>query len=62
VLIGSDAMPDFPANRYESAAMTSPTVYFLNGPNANLYGLDKSGTYGRESFVSIKKTTRHRLA
>lgn len=48
-------MPDFPVNRYESADMISPTVYFLNGPNANLYGLDKSGTYGRESFASIKK-------
>ena len=35
--------------------MTKPTIYFLNGPNANLYGLDRSGTYGRESFVSIKK-------
>jgi 3-dehydroquinate dehydratase II len=33
----------------------SPTVYFLNGPNANLYGLDRSGTYGRESFVAIRK-------
>ena len=30
------------------------TVYFLNGPNANLYGLDKSGTYGSESFASIQ--------
>lgn len=34
--------------------MKSPNVYFLNGPNANLYGLDKNGTYGRESFASIK--------
>jgi 3-dehydroquinate dehydratase II len=34
--------------------MTTPTVYFLNGPNANLYGLDRNGTYGRESFASIK--------
>jgi 3-dehydroquinate dehydratase II len=34
---------------------TSPTVYFLNGPNTNLYGLDRSGTYGRESFVTIRK-------
>ncbi|QSY97997.1 3-dehydroquinate dehydratase (plasmid) [Rhizobium bangladeshense] len=32
---------------------TLPTVFFLNGPNANLYGLDKSGTYGTESFHSI---------
>ena len=34
--------------------MTSPlTIFFLNGPNANLYGLDKSGAYGNESFQSI---------
>lgn len=46
---------DFPATDEKSAVMTSTTVYFLNGPNANLYGLDKSSTYGRESFVSIKK-------
>lgn len=29
-------------------------VMFLNGPNANLYGLDKDGTYGADSFVQIK--------
>lgn len=29
------------------------TVYFLNGPNANLYGLDNNGTYGNESFASF---------
>ena len=29
-------------------------VFFLNGPNANLYGLDKRGTYGNESFASIE--------
>ncbi len=32
-----------------------PTVFFLNGPNANLYGLDKSGLYGTDSFASIKE-------
>jgi 3-dehydroquinate dehydratase-2 len=30
-------------------------VYFLNGPNANLYGLGRGGTYGRDSFVTIKQ-------
>ena len=35
-----------------------PTVFFLNGPNANLYGLDRSGTYGRDSFVAIKSAVR----
>lgn len=29
-------------------------VFFLNGPNANLYGLDKLGTYGSESFASFE--------
>ena len=33
----------------------SPVVYFLNGPNANLYGLDRNGTYGRDSFITIKQ-------
>ncbi|WP_353476280.1 3-dehydroquinate dehydratase (plasmid) [Salipiger sp. H15] len=27
---------------------------FLNGPNANLYGLDASGTYGADSFPQIE--------
>jgi len=28
---------------------------FLNGPNANLYGLDAKGTYGTESYPQIKE-------
>lgn len=28
-------------------------LLFINGPNANLYGLDPSGTYGRENFGDI---------
>jgi 3-dehydroquinate dehydratase II len=35
--------------------MTASPVYFLNGPNANLYGLDRNGTYGRDSFITIKQ-------
>lgn len=31
-----------------------PRVMFINGPNANLYGLDPDGTYGRDSFPSIE--------
>lgn len=31
-------------------------VMFLNGPNANLYGLDPSGIYGAESFPQIRAT------
>lgn len=30
------------------------TVYFLNGPNANLYGLDANKVYGSESFPVLK--------
>jgi 3-dehydroquinate dehydratase-2 len=32
-----------------------PKVYFLNGPNANLYGLDAMGAYGTESYPQIKQ-------
>ncbi len=32
-----------------------PKIYFLNGPNANLYGLDAKGTYGTESYPQIKE-------
>jgi 3-dehydroquinate dehydratase-2 len=34
--------------------MSAPTIIFINGPNANLYGLDAAGTYGRDSFPAIK--------
>ncbi|MGI3901425.1 MAG: type II 3-dehydroquinate dehydratase [Janthinobacterium lividum] len=30
------------------------SVLFLNGPNANLYGLDPSGIYGSESFPALQ--------
>ena len=30
------------------------SVLFLNGPNANLYGLDPSGTYGSQSCPQIE--------
>ena len=33
--------------------MAQPRILFLNGPNANLYGLDAKGTYGTESFPQI---------
>ena len=36
--------------------MTLPIkVLFLNGPTANLYGLDPNGTYGPESFAALKE-------
>ncbi len=28
-------------------------VYFLNGPNANLYGLTDKGTYGSDTFETL---------
>jgi 3-dehydroquinate dehydratase-2 len=30
------------------------TVWFLNGPNANLYGLDANQVYGTESFPALQ--------
>jgi 3-dehydroquinate dehydratase-2 len=30
-------------------------AYFLNGPNANLYGLDPSGVYGKESYPQLEQ-------
>ena len=30
------------------------TVWFLNGPNANLYGLDDKHVYGTDSFPTLK--------
>ncbi|WMS43824.1 type II 3-dehydroquinate dehydratase [Acuticoccus sp. MNP-M23] len=37
-------------------------VMFLNGPNANLYGLDRSGTYGSDSFPQIEAACLARAA
>lgn len=37
-------------------------VMFLNGPNANLYGLDPKGTYGTDSFPQIEATCMARAA
>lgn len=38
----------------------SSQIFFLNGPNANLYGMDKGGTYGRDSFASIGERCQRR--
>ena len=35
--------------------MTEIRITFLNGPGANLYGLDPSGTYGTESFPALQE-------
>lgn len=34
--------------------MSPLDIMFLNGPNANLYGLDPDGTYGTESFPALR--------
>ncbi len=31
-----------------------PRAVFLNGPGANLYGLDPSGLYGHDSFPTLR--------
>jgi len=38
--------------------MTKRTIYFLNGPGTNLYGLDPSGVYGTERFPQIEARCR----
>lgn len=35
-------------------------IFFLNGPNANLYGMDRHGTYGSDSFASIGERCQQR--
>lgn len=39
-----------------------PDILFINGPNANLYGLDPSGTYGSQSFPQIRALCETRAA
>jgi 3-dehydroquinate dehydratase-2 len=34
--------------------MTGHRVFFLNGPNANLYGTDPSAPYGSETFPELE--------
>lgn len=35
-------------------AHAAADIWFLNGPNANLYGLDANQTYGQDSFPTLK--------
>lgn len=39
-----------------------PRIMFLNGPNANLYGLDPGGAYGPDSFPQIRAACEARAA
>jgi 3-dehydroquinate dehydratase-2 len=38
------------------------TVWFLNGPNANLYGLDANKTYGSDSFPVLQQRCEAKAA
>ena len=38
------------------------TVWFLNGPNANLYGLDANKTYGSDSFPVLQSRCEQKAA
>ncbi len=45
-----------------SVPSTSSTVWFLNGPNANLYGLDANKTYGSDSFPVLQQRCENKAA
>lgn len=45
-----------------SATPKSSTVWFLNGPNANLYGLDANKTYGSDSFPVLQQRCESKAA
>ncbi|QYJ21015.1 3-dehydroquinate dehydratase [Achromobacter sp. LC458] len=45
-----------------AAMQTAATVWFLNGPNANLYGLDANKTYGTESFPALRERCERKAA
>ncbi len=45
-----------------STTPTSCTVWFLNGPNANLYGLDANKTYGSDSFPVLQQRCENKAA
>lgn len=45
-----------------SAPPPSSTVWFLNGPNANLYGLDANKTYGTDSFPVLQQRCENKAA
>lgn len=39
----------------EPSSVTKALVWFLNGPNANLYGLDANKVYGNDSFPVLQQ-------
>ncbi|CAM4166245.1 type II 3-dehydroquinate dehydratase [Bordetella muralis] len=48
-----------PSSSPEGAGIT---VWFLNGPNANLYGLDANQVYGSESFPVLQQRCESKAA
>jgi 3-dehydroquinate dehydratase-2 len=46
----------------DSKAANASTVYFLNGPNANLYGLDANKVYGSEGFPALQARCERKAA
>ena len=38
----------------KTARTARKKVYFLNGPNANLYGLTDQGTYGSDTYATLQ--------
>ena len=38
----------------KTARTARKKVYFLNGPNANLYGLTDKGTYGSDIYATLR--------
>ncbi|OZI51530.1 type II 3-dehydroquinate dehydratase [Bordetella genomosp. 4] len=45
-----------------SPDVAETTVWFLNGPNANLYGLDTNQVYGSESFPVLQQRCERKAA
>lgn len=45
-----------------NAPSSSSIVWFLNGPNANLYGLDANKTYGSDSFPVLQQRCESKAA
>ncbi|SAI66232.1 3-dehydroquinate dehydratase [Bordetella ansorpii] len=45
-----------------TASSDRPTLWFLNGPNANLYGLDANQVYGTQSFPALKQRCEEKAA
>lgn len=45
-----------------ATSQSAITVWFLNGPNANLYGLDANKSYGSDSFPVLQSRCEKKAA